>query len=262
MRATWTGAISFGLVTIPVKLYLANEDKQVKFNHVHGKDAGAIKYRRFCTICDEEVEYADIASGYKHADGHLSVITDEDLATLPITSVHEMSVDKFVKATDIAVELMSGKNYYVEPQPGGQRAYELLRGSLAGSKLVGVVKLAVRQRERLGILRAQGRVILLQMLYWPDEIRGTEFEFLKIMERNTTAEKDMARQIVASMTGVFDPKDYTDNYREAVNAVAEGKVMAIPKRRQEVSGDLLTKLQATVADQQRRKARKRARSES
>ena len=177
MRSIWKGAISFGLVTIPVKLYSATEERDVSFHQVHREDGGRIKYKRVCTIDGEEVSYGDIAKGYDLGGGEMVVLTDEDLAGLPLTTSRTIDVLQFVPLEQVD-PIYFAKSYYLEPDRTGTKPYALLRDALEESGRVALVKVALRQRETLATLRVRDGVFVLETMLWPDEVRKPDFGFL------------------------------------------------------------------------------------
>src|SRR5215467_11428370 len=177
MRAMWRGEISFGLVMIPIRLYAATEHRDVSFRQVHREDGGRIRFRRVCSIDGEEVPYSDVAKGYELPDGEMVVLTEEDLADLPLPTAHSIEVLHFSPAEQLD-PIMWERSYYTEPEPKGTRAYALLRDALERSGMVAVARVALRNRESLAVLRSRDGVLVLVTLLWPDEIRATEFEFL------------------------------------------------------------------------------------
>jgi DNA end-binding protein Ku len=174
MRAIWKGSVSFGLVNVPVKLYSATESHDVSFRQVHAKDGGRIKYQRTCSIDGEEVAYADIAKGYETEDGEMVILTDDDMADLPVTSSREIAVEKFVPSDQIDPMLFE-KSYYLEPEKTGAKPYALLRQALLDADRMAVVTVALRQRTTIAVLRVKDDVIVLQTMMWPDEIRTPDF---------------------------------------------------------------------------------------
>jgi DNA end-binding protein Ku len=251
MRSIWKGAISFGLVTIPVKLYSATETKDVSFHQVHRTDGGRIKYRRVCSIDGEEVEYADIAKGYELAGGEMVILTDEDFADLPLSTSRRIDVLRFTPAEQIDPILFS-RSYYLEPESAGAKPYVLLRDALAESGRVAIVKVALRQRESLAVLRVRDEVFVLETMLWPDEVREADFPFLDEDIEVRTQELQMAESLIDTMTGDFDPDEYHDTYREALQQVIEAKVEgkevvqpeAPPEERP--AADLMAALRASV----------------
>src|SRR5450631_1562356 len=211
MRSIWTGAISFGLVVIPVKLYAATEQRDITFRQVHRKDGARIQFRRFCTLDGEEVPYSDIAKGYELPTGDMVVLTDDDLAELPLTSSREIDVLQFVPLEQVD-PIYFNKAYYLEPDARAAKAYVLLRDTLEASGRVAVVKVALRRREALATLRVREGVLTLETMLWPDEIRAPEFGFLADDVELRPQEMAMASSLVDSLSGDFDPTEYTDMY--------------------------------------------------
>jgi DNA end-binding protein Ku len=255
MRSIWKGSISFGLVSIAVKVYSATEEKDIAFHQVHREDGGRIKYKRICSIDGEEVPYNDIAKGYELPDGDMVVLTDDDLAELPLTSSREIDVLQFVPLDQVD-PIYFNKSYYLEPDPRAAKAYVLLRDTLEKSGRVAVVKVALRRREALATLRVRAGVITLETMLWPDEIRNPEFGFLDEDVDVRPAEIAMANGLVESLSGDFNPADYTDQYRAALESVVEAKiegrdlVPAPDTTESDTSGtvvDLVAALQASIA---------------
>jgi DNA end-binding protein Ku len=223
MRSIWAGAISFGLVVIPVKLYAATEQRDIAFRQVHRKDGARIQFRRFCTLDGEEVPYSDIAKGYELPTGDMIVLTDEDLADLPLVTAHRIEVLHFAPSAQVE-PIYAAKSYYLEPDPTGTRAYVLFRDALEDSGKVAVAKVALRQREALAALRVREGVITLETLLWPDEVRKPDFAFLDEDIEVRSQELKMAASLIDTMTEDFDPDQYHDDYREALEAVIRAKV--------------------------------------
>jgi DNA end-binding protein Ku len=223
MRSIWKGAISFGLVSIPVKLYSATEEKDVSFHQVHRDDGGRIRYKRVCQIDGEEVPYSDIAKGYELPSGEVVVLTDDDFADLPLSTSRAIDVLEFVPLEQVD-PLYFSKSYYLEPDAAGAKPYVLLREALEKSGRVALVKIALRQRESLATLRVRDGVFVLEMMLWPDEIREPEFGFLDEDIEVRAQELKMAESLIDSLSGDFQPEQYGDNYREALQALIEAKV--------------------------------------
>ncbi|TFV65539.1 UNVERIFIED_ORG: Ku protein [Bacillus sp. AZ43] len=222
MRSIWRGAVSFGLVSIGVKLYSATEDKDIRFHQVHAADGGRVKYKRVCSIDGEEVEYSDIAKGYELPDGQVVVLTDEDFDELPLSTRREIEVLQFV-AQDEIDPIMFEKTYYLEPDGPAARPYVLLRDALENAGQVAITKIAIRQRESLAALRVREGILVLHTMRWPDEIRRPDFGFLDEDISVRPQELKMAEALISSMTGEFDPSEFTDDYREAMTALLEAK---------------------------------------
>ena len=225
MRAIWKGAVAFGLVNVPVRLYAATGEHEVPLHQVHREDGGRIRYRKTCSVCGEPVELGDIAKGYQTGDGELVVLTDEDLAELPLATEREISVLEFVPAEQVDPILLA-KTYYLEPEKSAAKPYALLREALAASERMAVVKVALRQRESMAVLRVRGDVICLQTLLWPDEVREAEFPVLDADISVRPQELQMASSLVESLAADFDPSAFEDRYQAALEAMIDAKVSA------------------------------------
>ena len=252
MRAIWKGAVSFGLVSIAVKLYSATEEKDIRFHQVHRTDGGRIKYKRTCSVDGEEVTYDDIAKGYDIGGGEMVILTDEDFADLPLTTSRAIDVLQFVPAEDID-PIMFAKAYYLEPEGQAAKPYVLLRDALRDADRVAIVKIALRQREQLATLRVRDDVLVLNTMLWPDEVRGVEFDFLDEDIEARPAELAMASSLIDSMSGSFKPDEFTDNYRaalqEVIDAKVEGREIVQPEEAEEAPAaaiDLMAALKASV----------------
>ncbi|MEI4281001.1 Ku protein [Klenkia terrae] len=222
VRSIWKGAVSFGLVSIAVKLYSATEDHDVKFHQVHKTDGGRVKYRRVCSVDGEEIEYRDIAKGFELPSGELVVLTDADMEELPLGSTHEIEVLQFVEQSEID-PIHFEKTYYLEPEGTATRPYVLLRTALENAGQVAITKIAIRQRESLAALRVRDGVLVLHTMRWPDEIRAPEFGFLDEDVTAKPAELKMAESLISTMSGEFDPSVFTDDYKEAMAKLLEAK---------------------------------------
>jgi len=252
MRAIWKGAVSFGLVSIAVKLYSATEEKDIRFHQVHREDGGRIRYKRTCSICGEEVSYDEIAKGYDLGGGEMVILTDEDFAELPLTTSRAIDVLQFVPAEQID-PLLFAKAYYLEPEGQAAKPYVLLRDALAESDRVAIVKIALRQREQLATLRVHDDVLVLNTMLWPDEVRTPDFGFLDEEIETRPAELAMASSLIDSMAGSFKPEEFTDNYRaalqEVIDAKVEGREIVAPEEAEEAPAaavDLMAALKASV----------------
>ncbi|QZY28440.1 Ku protein [Nocardioides coralli] len=250
MRAIWKGSVSFGLVNVPVKLYSATESHDVSFRQVHAKDGGRIKYQRICSIDGEEVAYADIAKGYETEDGEMVILTDDDMADLPVTSSREIAVEKFVPRDQIDPMLLE-KSYYLEPEKTGAKPYALLRQALLEADRMAVVTVALRQRTTVAVLRVKDDVIVLQTMMWPDEIRTPDFS-VEVGEVKD-AEVTMANMLVETLAGDFDASEFEDDYAEAVQELVKAKIEGGEIKRTPTSTkssgevvDLLAALQKSV----------------
>jgi DNA end-binding protein Ku len=252
MRAIWKGAVSFGLVSIAVKLYSATEEKDIRFHQVHREDGGRIRYKRTCSIDGQEVSYDDIAKGYDIGGGEMVILTDEDFADLPLSTSRAIDVLQFVPADQVD-PIMYNKAYFMEPEGAATKPYLLLRNALADADRVAIVKVALRQREQLATLRVRNGVLMLNTMLWPDEIRTADFGFLDEDIEVRPPELAMAGSLIDSMAGDFDAEDFKDNYREAlqevIDAKVEGREVVQPEEVEEAPAaavDLMAALKASV----------------
>src|SRR5690349_14260326 len=253
MRAIWKGAVSFGLVSVPVKLYSATESHDISFRQVHAKDGGRIKYQRICSIDGEEVAYADIAKGYETEDGEMVILDEDDMAELPANSSREISVEKFVPSDQID-PIMLDKPYFLEPEKSGLKPYALLRDALEESDRVAVVTVSLRTRMTPAVLRVRDDVLVMQTLLWPDEVRAADFGSLQDVEKPKKQELDMARMLLDTLAGDYDPSEFEDDYAEAVQALVKAKLEGgeVKRTKEEAPQagevvDLLAALQKSVA---------------
>ncbi|MCX4387105.1 Ku protein [Micromonospora peucetia] len=252
MRAIWKGAVSFGLVSIGVKLYSATEEKDIRFHQVHREDGGRIRYKRTCQVCGEEVTYDDIAKGYDIGGGEMVILTDDDFAELPLSSSRAIDVLEFVPAEQVD-PILYNKAYFLEPEGTATKPYVLLRDALTDSERVAIVKVALRQREQLATLRVREGVLLLNTMLWPDEIRTPAFGFLDEDLKVRPPELAMASSLIDSMAGEFEPDAFTDDYRaalqEVIDAKVEGREVVQPEEVEEAPAaavDLMAALKASV----------------
>ncbi|MBF6135532.1 Ku protein [Nocardia otitidiscaviarum] len=268
MRSIWKGSIAFGLVNVPVKVYTATEDHDIRFHQVHAADGGRIKYDRVCTVCGKSVAFADIDKAYESPEGDRVILTDEDFAKLPVAEKHEIPVLQFVPSEQID-PILYEKSYYLEPDSSTPKAYVLLAKTLEDVNRVALVHFTLRQKTRLAALRVHDGVLLLQTLLWPDEVRSVEFESLDGVAEPKKQELSMAETLVDTMSDDFDPSLYTDEYqielkRMLDEAIASGssKVTrapepAAPEMDAEVV-DLVAALQRSLEASGQRPAKKAA----
>ena len=215
--------MAFGLVNVPVKLYSATEEKDIRFHQVHAQDGGRIRYKRVCDLDGEEVPYADIAKAYESDDGRTIMLTDEDFGQLPANSSREIEVVSFVPSEQVDPVLFD-KTYYLEPASTSTKAYVLLRQTLEQTDRIAVVNFALRQKTRLAALRVRDDVLVVQTLLWPDEVRAAEFPSLDESVSIKPAELKMASMLVDSFADDFHPEDYTDEYRAELQQLIEAKL--------------------------------------
>jgi DNA end-binding protein Ku len=223
----WKGAIQFGLVTIPVKLYLATESRAgVSFHMLHEPDKSRIQMKIWCPEDEEIIPRTDTVKGYEYAPDKYVVITDEDLEKLPLKTVRSIEIEQFVDADEAESQTKFVKQaYYVEPDRVGRKAFQLLKEVLQDKGLTAIAKFVIRDREALAALDPFENTMLLSTLYWPDEIRALgELDLPEEEPEIKPAEKKMAAQLIEAMTGEFDPANYRDEYREALMQVIESKI--------------------------------------
>ncbi|NUR73673.1 MAG: Ku protein [Hamadaea sp.] len=249
MRAVWKGSISLGLVGVPVKLYTATEEKNLRFHQVHAADGGRIQMRRICSADGEEVPYAEIGKGIE-VDGEMVVLTEEDLEEVPVSTAKTVNVLEFVPSEQVD-PILFDKAYYVAPDGAAAlKPYLLIKEALGRADRVGIAKIALRQKEHLAALRVRDDVIVLSMMLWPDEVREPEFDFVGKDAKIRPQERQMALALVESMAGDFDPDEHTDEYREAVQELVEAKIngetLERPAEKPTKSADLLSVLTASV----------------
>ncbi|AQQ14928.1 putative DNA repair protein YkoV [Corynebacterium glaucum] len=225
MRAIWTGSITFGLVNVPVKAFGATEDHDISFHQVHDKDGGRIRYERRCEVCGEKVEYKHIDKAFEE-DGDTVVLTDDDFASLPEADNDEIDVVQFVPADQID-PIMLEKSYYLAPEGKTPKSYLLLRQTLEDTDLIAVVRFALRQKTRLGVLRVVGKVIVLQGMMWADEIRELDFdgEFKGVKSRAKVSSKELelSQQLVESYASDFTPEEFEDDYQIELRKLIDAK---------------------------------------
>lgn len=223
MRSIWKGSLAFGLVNVPIKVYSATEDHDIRFHQVHREDGGRIKYRRVCEADGKEVSFSDIVKAYDSDDGRTVVLTDEDFDQLPVNSGHEIEVLTFVPAEQIDPVLFD-RSYYLEPDGKSPKAYVLLRQVLEKTDRVAVVHFALRAKTRLALLRVRDEVLVVQTLLWPDEVRKAEFPALDSKVEVKGPELKMAMNLVDSFAGDFQPQEYGDDYRDQLQQLIDAKL--------------------------------------
>lgn len=224
MRAMWKGSISFGLVSIPVKMYGATSTHDISFRQVRRTDGSRVKYKRVAEADGEVVEYSDIAKGYELPDGRMVVLTDEDMEQLPLPTKKTVEVLEFVPLDQVD-PIFYNKSYYLEPDTNaGLKPYLLLREALESSDMVAVVKVTIGTREQMATIRVREGVLTMSTLLWSDEIRKPEFGFLGEDLELRPQEVKMAQSLVASMESDFDPDEFSDEYEKALDELVEAKL--------------------------------------
>lgn len=249
-RSIWNGSISFGMVVVPIKLYTATDSHDVSFRQVHREDGGRVQYRRFCSICGVEVPYSDIAKGWEQPTGDVVILTDDDMATLPLSSTKAMEVTQFVDAAKVD-PLLLDKSYYALPgNPAGENAFALLVQAMKRRHVAGLVKVALRQRETMGLVQEKDGGLVLTLLRWPDEVRENPYSAGGVSTNENVVEQ--AVSLIDVMTSPYVPGEHTDAYTEAVQELVAAKTAGIAleltdKRAEPAPLDLGDILKASVA---------------
>ncbi len=222
MRALWKGAITFGLVNVPIRLYAATEDHDIGLHQVHDADGGRIRYQRRCEVCGKVVEYSHIDKAY--AEGKTTVVlTEDDLKSLPEERSKEIEVVEFVPSEQID-PIMFGRSYFLEPDKPAVKAYTLLRRALEETDRTAIVQFSLRQKTRLAALRSRGNLLMLQSLLWDDEVREADFASLKEDVRVSSQELKMASSLVDNMAADFTPDKFSDEYQDQLRQLIAAKL--------------------------------------
>lgn len=255
-RSIWNGVISFGLVSIPVGLYGAVSEKDVRFNQLHKECGTRIKQVKTCPHCDKAVEADQIERGYELSKGHYVVVTDEDFETLPVPSKHTIEVTSFVRAEDVD-PIYFDQSYYLEPTDAGKKPLALLMKALEEKKVLAVAKVALRNKENLCLLRPLNGRVVMETLYWQDEIRKPEDSNLESVNVDEK-ELKMAMSLVELLEGEFHPEEYKDEYREALMERIEakqhgGELTVAPEPREVRVVNLMDALKASLEEAQKSK---------
>jgi DNA end-binding protein Ku len=222
MRALWKGAITFGLVNVPIKLYTATEDHDIGLHQVHDADGGRIRYQRRCEVCGKVVEYSHIDKAY--AEGKTTVVlTEDDLKSLPEERSKEIEVVEFVPSEQID-PIMFDRSYFLEPDKSAGKAYALLRRALEQTDRTAIAQFSLRQKTRLAALRSRGKVLMLQTLLWDDEVREADFPSLKEDIRVSSQELKMASSLIDNMAAAFTPDKFSDEYQDQLRQLIAAKL--------------------------------------
>jgi len=250
-RSMWKGAISFGLVTIPVSVYPATEEKTLRFNQLHDDDGGRIRMKRTCSVDGEEVTFDHIVKGYEYEKDKYVILTEDDFDKVPVESSRAIDIVQFVDLDEIDPMLYK-KSYYLIPEETGAKAYALLREALSQENKVGVSKVSFRDKEHLAALRFKDDAFVLETMYWPDEIRAAEFGDVDVDVKVRDQELEMAKSLIENLTSEWNPEEFTDEYREALLKIVEAKIageeieVVAPEPTAKVV-DLMEALKASVA---------------
>jgi DNA end-binding protein Ku len=254
-RSIWSGVISFGMVSIPVNLYTATQEKDITFHLLHESCGNRLKQVRWCPSHERAVEWDEVARGYEYAEGQFVVLTDEDFEKLPLPSKRTISLSAFVRSQEID-PIFFDRSYYLEPREDGIKAFALLMRVLDEKSLVGVAKIAIRNKEQLCALRPQDGTLILETLFYPDEIRvekGVELSKVDVSQR----EIEMATTLVDILSARFEPKQYHDDYRKAlmelIEAKREGQEVVVPAPPPGKVIDLMAALRESVEAARKRR---------
>jgi len=223
MRSMWKGSVAFGLVNVPVKLYAATEDHDVRFHQVHAADGGRIKMVRTCSVDGQPVPYSDLAKAYETSSGEIVVMEESDFDNLPVPGKREIDVLEFVPSDQVDPVLFD-RSYYLEPEARALKPYVLLREALSSTDRTAIVRVVLRNKSQLAALRVRDDVIMLQTMLWPDEVRTAAFDVLESEVEIRPQELTMAASLIDSLSADFDPEQYHDEYREALLAVIDSKL--------------------------------------
>jgi DNA end-binding protein Ku len=247
----WKGAVSFGMVAIPVRLYLATESKSVSFRSLCPCHKQPIKQKRHCSVDDKVIEYNDVLRGFEISKDTFVVMDEEDFDNLPLASAHTIDIQEFVDGSEIPAEVYMKQAYYLEPEKVGVKPYYLMREALKDMGKVAVGKIALRDREHMATMRPYGKGMIVNSLHWPDEIRS--MDDLSLPEDEVKIDKRemaMAKMLIENLSEAFDPERYHDEYREAIlrvaRAKADGQEITVAEPESPKVMDLMAALKASV----------------
>lgn len=274
MRTLWKGAVSFGLVNIPIKMYVATEHKDIKFNFLHKECMNPIQYRKFCPHCDREIASEEIVRGYEYQKGSYVVINEEDLERIPLENTKTIDILDFVDLTQVD-PIYFDKTYYLEPSQGGEKAYGLLVEAMSQTGKVAIAKVIIRSKQSLAALRIKDQVLIMETIFWPDEIRSPSALNLGV-DRSKLHDNEikMAVSLIENLSTSFEPAKYQNEYRQTLWELIESKIVgkevvaAAPVADRDNVVDLMEALKASVklaeetrqADQANSKSNKATRS--
>jgi len=258
LRTLWKGAVSFGLVNIPVKMYVATENKDLKFNYLHEKCMSPIQYRKYCPNCDREIAPEEMVRGYEYQKGSYVIINEEDLSRIPLETTKTIDILDFVQLEQVD-PIYFDKTYYLEPSPGGEKAYTLIVEAMKRTNKTAIAKVVIRSKQSLAALRVKDKTLIMETIFYPDEIRSPESLSSGIdPEKLHDNEIKMAVSLIENLSVDFDPVKYEDDYRKALWELIEGKIvgrevsqMPTPENNNVV--DLMEALKASVELAQKNK---------
>jgi DNA end-binding protein Ku len=220
--APWKGSLSVGLLSLPVRLHKAADEKAPAFKQLHQADSSPVGRRMYCKGCGNDVSMDEIVKGYQLDSETFIPITDDDLDALPVATKKVVQIDQFVYPDEIDAAMFLGRSYYIQPEDASKKAYGLLLGAMLGEGKAGLCRIAFREsRERLGLLRARNDLLVLDLLFWPDEVRQADSY---VVPGGSKAETDLARQLIAGLSAPFQPEEHRDRYREMLLERIEAKV--------------------------------------
>ena len=225
MRTLWKGAVSFGLLNIPIKMYVATEHKDIKFNFLHKECMNPIQYRKFCSHCDREIASEEIVRGYEYQKGSYVVINEEDLDRIPLENTKTIDILDFVDLTQVD-PIYFDKTYYLEPSQGGEKAYGLLIEAMSQTGKVAIAKVIIRSKQSLAALRIKDQVLIMETIFWPDEIRSPSALNLGV-DRGKLHDNEikMAVSLIDNLSTSFEPAKYQNEYRQALWEIIESKIV-------------------------------------
>ncbi|AVX20967.1 MULTISPECIES: Ku protein [Carboxydocella] len=251
MRSLWKGAVSFGLVNIPVKMYVATEKKDIRFNYLHQPCHTPVQYRKYCPTCQREVEAEEIVRGYEYNKGQYVIISEEDLENIPAPTARAIEILDFVELSQID-PIYYDKTYYLAPAEGGQKPYALLKAAMEKTGKIAIAKVTIRSKEALAAVRCHQECLVLETMFYPDEIRSPRYiPELEFQAQLQEKELEMAVTLINNLAAPFDPEKYTDRYREALRQAIAAKiagqdVVAVPAAQPAKVVDLLEALKASL----------------
>lgn len=263
MRPIWKGHLTFGLVTIPIKLYTATDSKDIRFRLLHKTCLTPIQNKRYCPNHEQIVDWNDVVRGYEYAKGKFVPLTEDDLESVPLDTAGTVSVTSFVTLSEIS-PLYYEKSYYLAPDEGGQKAFRLLHDTMTEASRVAVGKVVIKEKEHLVSVRPHDGALVLTTLYYADEVRAIdEIPELPVQTKIHPNEKKMALQLIEGLVAEFAPAEYTDDYRQAlekvINAKIEGETIEAPARKPEKVIDLMEALRRSLQVTRKEKPARRSR---
>ncbi len=265
MRAIWKGAISFGLVNVPIKLMTATRKNNIKFTYLHAECNTPIKNKRYCPRCGREVEYEELVKGYEYEENKYVILKDDDFDNIPVKSTKTIDIIDFVKLEEID-PVYYIKTYYLQPAAGGEKPYLLLKNAMDNNKRVAISKITIRKRESLAVIRVLDNLLALETMYFADEVNSTDDIKLDDIEKEISIskkEEKLARDIIENLTAKFEPEKYDNEYREELMKIIrnkiEGEEVEAPEviTREEKVVNLMEKLKASVEATEKSQKKKR-----